>query len=95
VKKGAASPRAAEREVPTPGAPASARPVDPASPPEDVSAEEMKASEIIDRCVEEGFRHHAHWHNSKVRYEAKDRPGLPPEWQAKCDEAYAESEPKE
>jgi hypothetical protein len=60
-----------------------------------VTAAEIKASEIIDRCVEEGFRHHAHWHNSKVSYEAKDRPSLPPEWQAKCDEAYAESEPKE
>jgi hypothetical protein len=61
---------------------------------DEVSAEEMRASEIIDACAE-GFRHHAHWHNSKVRYEAKDRPGLPPEWQAKCDEAYAASEPKE
>jgi hypothetical protein len=67
----------------------------PAEEADEVSAAEIKASEIIDRCVEEGFRHHAHWHNSKVRYEAKDRPGLPPEWQAKCDEAYAESEPKE
>jgi hypothetical protein len=71
---------------------------EPAQPPtesvDEVSAAEMKASEIIDGCAA-GFRHHAHWHNSKVRYEAKDRPALPPEWQMKCDEAYAESEPKE
>jgi hypothetical protein len=102
VKKGAATPLAAETAglavTASTGVLATSRPDDPASPvsehPEDVCAAEMKASEIVDRCLD-GFRHHAHWHNSKVRYEAKDRPSLPPEWQAKCDEAYAESEPKE